>query len=767
MGNAAGGLAPSNFDPARIGEGNSIGVVAGQVVPVAIQPTNQGLAQLLLTQGATWTTANITSGETDFDDTPIPGMSGTFVAPYTGVYVLAVNVGPFLSTAVGIGTGLDATFRVKVTGATTTSVGYSNKAGGTATAVYTPWFMQLRGGSMPQPGHFIGVVFLNAGTHTLTLQGRGVFVNAASPIVISGGLATLQVMAMGGTAAAFYQQLAFRQISVGTTWSNTAANNATWSSAGAPTGHRGPPEWRSSDIGGNGTPMVIPATGKYRIRVQTQLGTQAASWGKMAFRFLVDGVSVMPSDDTSLATFGWKFLVGNETGAHRDVDMWIEATLTAGTHSWELQAKTAEVAGTPSVQTDGNDTIMVSVEGGAAVNASLDTRGDSWDVDHELQLNSGGSGTEGPFFAGYAPATGALRGFSIGLDGATVTAGTLAAQFLVGGAVVATVTLNTTDTVFKVDSATTPVVPAGSKIEVQFVKTGLTLSATPCNVGLRAFVSLSTSINQLGEQTPIKMAWVANGQVSLSAKTGSLMALNFNDGRQRLHSGTLTFDFANGTGANGLDTGAEAASTWYYLYAVPAGVGDFMLKASTTSPVGGGGPTGQTVWKYIGAFRNNASSNIFSFFQDGRTFWFTANDPTRGLDGPQPAAMPHNGNNFGGYVAGSQTAYTEYSIADTVPATACLWHFTGYITRHTFQGFTLWIYLTPQGGGNLHWTQYMGDTANHRYYMRGTVPLPTATKSIGYYIGSDNGSINLRSGGEGAFFTKGWDDEFVDARAAA
>lgn len=67
----------------------------------------------------------------------------------------------------------------------------------------------------------------------------------------------------------------------------------------------------------------------------------------------------------------------------------------------------------------------------------------------------------------------------------------------------------------------------------------------------------------------------------------------------------------DGTGPGGLDTGAKAANTIYYLYGVNnAGVA--ALVASVTSPATG--PTGYSSWTYLGAFHTlSGSSNIPPF----------------------------------------------------------------------------------------------------------------------------------------------------------
>jgi hypothetical protein len=70
-------------------------------------------------------------------------------------------------------------------------------------------------------------------------------------------------------------------------------------------------------------------------------------------------------------------------------------------------------------------------------------------------------------------------------------------------------------------------------------------------------------------------------------------------------------------GRGGLDTGAKAATTIYYLYAIPAASGrGFDLVCSVTGP--GTGPTGFSSWSYLGSFGTVAASAIAVFtYKDG------------------------------------------------------------------------------------------------------------------------------------------------------
>lgn len=78
----------------------------------------------------------------------------------------------------------------------------------------------------------------------------------------------------------------------------------------------------------------------------------------------------------------------------------------------------------------------------------------------------------------------------------------------------------------------------------------------------------------------------------------------------------LTVNIAT-SGANGLDTGAEAASTPYYTYVIynPATVTVAgLLSASATSPTL---PSGYTYYRRVGAVLNNSSSNLYRTRQVG------------------------------------------------------------------------------------------------------------------------------------------------------
>ena len=84
---------------------------------------------------------------------------------------------------------------------------------------------------------------------------------------------------------------------------------------------------------------------------------------------------------------------------------------------------------------------------------------------------------------------------------------------------------------------------------------------------------------------------------------------------KRVTSVNLTIDIEAANGANALDTGSEANSTWYYIWVIDNGsttAGLFSL--SPTAPIM---PSGYTFKGLIGAVRNDGSGNFLDFTQIG------------------------------------------------------------------------------------------------------------------------------------------------------
>jgi hypothetical protein len=119
--------------------------------------------------------------------------------------------------------------------------------------------------------------------------------------------------------------------------------------------------------------------------------------------------------------------------------------------------------------------------------------------------------------------------------------------------------------------------------------------------------------------------------LSTSASTNTL---NIGSGvcRDSLDGGTIllssaftkvlqtTGSWASGSGANGLDTGVRANSTWYHLWAISKAGGtngDILFSLSATAPTM---PTGYTLKRRIGSVKSDTASNFIGFTQDGDSF---------------------------------------------------------------------------------------------------------------------------------------------------
>lgn len=95
--------------------------------------------------------------------------------------------------------------------------------------------------------------------------------------------------------------------------------------------------------------------------------------------------------------------------------------------------------------------------------------------------------------------------------------------------------------------------------------------------------------------------WSSTTEVIVSA--GSVVSSNSGGTvrRYRTNTSTTTVGWGN------IDTGAEASSTTYYVYAVAdTDATTFTIEISTSSSA----PTGATYYKKLGSFFNNSSSNI-------------------------------------------------------------------------------------------------------------------------------------------------------------
>ena len=110
-----------------------------------------------------------------------------------------------------------------------------------------------------------------------------------------------------------------------------------------------------------------------------------------------------------------------------------------------------------------------------------------------------------------------------------------------------------------------------------------------------------------------------NYQIDLTAD--SIVLENSGGNSLKISTWSLTADIT-ASGANGLDTGAEGSSTWYYLWAIYDGTNKRgLISASATSPTL---PTGYTYKALVAAWYNDGSSNFRVGRQIGKKFFYTS-----------------------------------------------------------------------------------------------------------------------------------------------
>jgi hypothetical protein len=162
------------------------------------------------------------------------------------------------------------------------------------------------------------------------------------------------------------------------------------------------------------------------------------------------------------------------------------------------------------------------------------------------------------------------------------------------------------------------------------------------------------------------------------------------------------------SGAAGLDTGAEASSTWYYVWAIAKADGTQSILLSTASTVAGlTFPSGYTYAGRIGAVRNNGSSNLVAFDQRGEDVNVaettlvsagSATSPTS-LASNLATAVPPNARRASGYCSikdtGSSASAVTLQLASGSSTGQAVIQNPGGTAANLFGGFDL-LLLTAQ-----------------------------------------------------------------------
>lgn len=189
--------------------------------------------------------------------------------------------------------------------------------------------------------------------------------------------------------------------------------------------------------------------------------------------------------------------------------------------------------------------------------------------------------------------------------------------------------------------------------EVSGITTATTRTVTwPDKAGTVAMTSDITTGTKQSVQAATRNLLIKNNATNpnyqLDITADQIIVEDTSGNQLRLDSFSKTLDIT-ASGANGLDTGAEASDTWYHIWAIAKSDGTqaSLLSTSATTPTM---PSGYTYKGYLGAERNNGSSNFWKIAQRGATCDVEVQAVFTSTTG--------------------QTSYTSQSLANFVPSTA-------------------------------------------------------------------------------------------------
>ncbi len=176
------------------------------------------------------------------------------------------------------------------------------------------------------------------------------------------------------------------------------------------------------------------------------------------------------------------------------------------------------------------------------------------------------------------------------------------------------------------------------------------------------------NIGARGHVSGLVVARASNSTVDVDA--ASVVTENSAGILQESRSVNLTLNLAS-SGANGLDTGSEANSTWYFVWVIAKADGTVagLLSVSSTNPTL---PTGYTYKRLVSAAYNGSDGHLIAFRQDGENVNY--------------------GVAFNVLAAGSATTYgTGVSLASATPSIAseARLYIRGFATANT-GGNSLW-----------------------------------------------------------------------------
>lgn len=264
-----------------------------------------------------------------------------------------------------------------------------------------------------------------------------------------------------------------------------------------------------------------------------------------------------------------------------------------------------------------------------------------------------------------------------------------------------------------------------------------TVSYSPTTSGQPASVNTAQLAIDAGFSTvsnnqvlcPYKNLSVAYATASTVTITADALVLFNSAGYARKYSSiSLTADIT-ASGANGLDTGTEATSTWYHIWVIAqqAGTVASLLSVSPTAPTM---PANYIFMGYVGAVYNNGSNNFVVFSQKGN---MVAVSLTNTLS------------------AGTQTSYTAVSLAAAVPTTATS-VLVQNIVNSSNSTSNVFLEVSSEGSGTsatygfISVTRLYASAAGDGAISSGELLL-TTPQQIKYYVTGTNANGYIRVNG--------------------
>jgi len=205
-----------------------------------------------------------------------------------------------------------------------------------------------------------------------------------------------------------------------------------------------------------------------------------------------------------------------------------------------------------------------------------------------------------------------------------------------------------------------------------------------------------------------------NYQMDVSATT--ILLENSSKAILRIDALSETVDIT-ASGVNGLDTGSEAGSTWYHIWAIAKadGTKDCLLSASATAPTL---PDGYTYKAYLGAVYNDSGSNFDPIAQVNNTVvgsltWLVTD--------------------------GTQTSLTSVDASTVVPSTAKAVCIDGRANTVSGAGTVALQLACDSAGTGARDLQLYNDGSG---YLGGAQPdLPLTTAQTFYYVTNSGNKV--------------------------